>query len=94
MPITKPPDLLFGISVAVGEDYRLRVFQKEVLRRIFGSKRAEATGDSIKFEKLHYNLHSSPNIIRGIKLRRVKWTEHAERMRAMKKCIQNFGRYT
>jgi hypothetical protein len=47
---------------------RLRVFENRVLRRIFGPKRDEVTGEWRKLhnEELH-NLYSSPNIIRTIK---------------------------
>jgi hypothetical protein len=53
------------------EEHRLRVFENRVLRRIFGRKRDEVTGDWRKLhnEELH-NLYSSPNIIRMIKSRR------------------------
>jgi hypothetical protein len=54
------------------EECRLRVFQNRVLRRIFGPKRDEVTGE---WRRLHdeelYALYSSPNIIRVIKLRRL-----------------------
>jgi hypothetical protein len=58
------------------------VFEKRVLRRIFGPKRDEVTGDWRKLhnEELH-NLHSSPNIIRMIKSRRMRWAGHAARLR-------------
>jgi hypothetical protein len=48
--------------------HRLRVFENRVLRRIFGPKRDEATGEWRKLhnEELHI-LYSSPNIIRQIK---------------------------
>jgi hypothetical protein len=50
------------------EECRLRVFENMVLRRIFGSKRDEVTGE---WRRLHnkelYGLYSSPNIIRVIK---------------------------
>jgi hypothetical protein len=55
---------------------RLRVFENRVLRRIlFGTNRDEVTGDRRKLhnKELH-NLFSSPNIIRVIKSRRVRWT--------------------
>jgi hypothetical protein len=57
------------------EECRLRVFENRVLRRIFGgSKRDEATGE---WRKLHNeelcDLYCSPNIIRAIKLRRMRW---------------------
>jgi hypothetical protein len=55
----------------------LRVFENRVLRIIFGPKREEATGGwrELRNEELH-NLYSSPNIIRMIKLRRVRWAGH------------------
>jgi hypothetical protein len=52
-----------------------------VLRRIFGPKRDEVTGE---WRKLHNeelrDLYSSPNIIRIIKLRRMRWAGHGARM--------------
>jgi hypothetical protein len=57
------------------------VFENRVLRRIFGLKRDDVTGDWRKLhnEELH-NLYSSPNIIRKIKSRRIRWAGHAARM--------------
>jgi hypothetical protein len=54
---------------------------REVLRRIFGPKRDEVTGDWRKLhnEKLH-NLYSSSNIIRMIKSRRIRWAGNVARM--------------
>jgi hypothetical protein len=57
------------------------VFENRVLRRIFGPKRDEATG---KWRRLHNeelnDLYSSPNIIRVIKSRRMRWAGHVARM--------------
>jgi hypothetical protein len=57
------------------------VFENRVLRRIFGRKRDEVTGEWRKLhnEELH-NLYSSPNIIRLIKSRRMRWVGHVARM--------------
>jgi hypothetical protein len=57
------------------------VFENSVLKRIFGPKRDEVTGDwrEVHNEELH-NLHSSPNIIRMIKSRRMRWAGHVARM--------------
>jgi hypothetical protein len=57
------------------------VFENRVLRRIFGPKRDEVTGEWRKLhnEELH-NLYPSPNIIRMIKSRRMRWAEHVARM--------------
>jgi hypothetical protein len=55
------------------------VFENRVLRRIFGSKRDEVTGEW-KWKKLHnqelHDLNSSPSIIRIMKSRRMRWAGH------------------
>jgi hypothetical protein len=53
------------------------VFENRVLRRLFGPKRDEVTGDWRKLhnEELH-NLYSSPNIIRTMKSRRMRGAGH------------------
>jgi hypothetical protein len=68
-------------SLTLREEYRLRVFENRVLRRIFGPKREEVTGEWRKLhnEELHI-LYSSPNIIRQIKSRRMRWAGHVARM--------------
>jgi hypothetical protein len=57
------------------------VFENRVLRRIFGPKRDEVTGDLRKLhnEELH-RLYSSPSIIRMIKSRRMIWAGHVARI--------------
>jgi hypothetical protein len=59
----------------------LRVFENRLLRRIFGLKRDEVTGE---LRKLHnkelHDLYSSPSIIQIIKSRRMRWTGHVARM--------------
>jgi hypothetical protein len=57
------------------------VFENRVLRRIFGPKRDEVTGELRKLhnEELHM-LYSSKNIIRQIKSRRMRWAGHVARM--------------
>jgi hypothetical protein len=57
------------------------VFENRVLRRIFGPKRDEVTGECRKLHnrELH-NLYSSPDIIRQIKSRRMTWAGHVARM--------------
>jgi hypothetical protein len=58
------------------------VFENRVLRRIFGPKRNEVTGE---WKKLHNeelrDLYSSTSIIRIIKSRRMRWAGHVARMR-------------
>jgi hypothetical protein len=49
------------------KEHRLRVFENRVLRKIYGSKRDEATGEWRRLHKEElYDLYSSPNIIRVI----------------------------
>jgi hypothetical protein len=66
---------------AAQTEHRVRVFENRVLRRIFGPKRDEVTGE---WRKLHsgelHNLYSSPDIIRRIKLSRMRWAGHVARM--------------
>ena len=58
---------------------RLRVFENSVLRRIFGPKRDEVTGQWRKVhEKFNY-LYSSPNTVLVIKSRRMRWAGQVER---------------
>jgi hypothetical protein len=61
--------------------HRLRVFENRVLRRIFGHKKDEVTGERRKLHsgELH-NLYSSPGIIRQIKSRRMRWAGQTARM--------------
>jgi len=67
------------------EERRLRVFESRVLRRIFGPKRDEITGEWIKLHNGEFHdLYSSPNIIRVIKSRRMRWAGHVARMGEMK----------
>jgi hypothetical protein len=69
------------LSLTLREEHRLRVFENRVLRRIFGPKRFEVTGD---VRKLHneelYNLYSSPDIIRINKSRSMRWAGYVARM--------------
>jgi len=59
----------------------LRLFENRVLRRIYGPKRAEVTGEWGKLHNEELNdLYSSPNIIRVIKSRIMSWVGHVARM--------------
>jgi hypothetical protein len=57
------------------------VFENRVLRRIFGPRRDEVTGEwrKLRNEELH-DLYSSPSIITIIKSRRMRWAGHVARM--------------
>jgi hypothetical protein len=77
------PIVLHGFetsSLTLREDQRLRMFDNRVLRRIFGPKRDEVTGE---WRKLHngelHNLYTSPDIIRRIKSRIMRWAGHVAR---------------
>jgi hypothetical protein len=73
------------------EEHRLRVFENRILRRIFGPKRDEMIGE---WRKLHnkelHNLYSSPDIIRKVKSRRMRWAGHMACMGG-EKSVQGFG---
>jgi hypothetical protein len=64
--------------------------QKMALRKIFGSKMMEATGGPEEVQNKEYcHLYFSPNIIRMIKLKRMRWVGHMPCM--MAKWIQEFS---
>jgi hypothetical protein len=71
------------------EGHRLRASENRVLRRIFGPNRDEVTGGWRKLhsEELH-NLYSSPDIIRQVKSRRMRWARHVARMGEERKCTR------
>jgi hypothetical protein len=63
------------------EERRLRVFENMVLRRIFVPRRDVVTGDWRRLHNEELNdLYSSPNIVRVIKWRRMRWAGHVARM--------------
>jgi hypothetical protein len=63
------------------EERRLREFEIMVLRRIFGPKKDEVTREWRKLHNEELNdLYCSPNIIRVIKLRRMRWAGHVARL--------------
>jgi hypothetical protein len=74
---TWPSVVLYGCetwSLILREERRLRVFENRVLKRIFGPKRDEVTGEGIKLHNEELNdLYSLPNIVRVIKSRRMRW---------------------
>jgi hypothetical protein len=78
------PGVLYGCetwSLAVRRDRMLGVLENRVLRRIFGPKRDEVRGEWRRLQnKELYALYSSPNIIRVIKSRSLRWEGHVARM--------------
>ncbi|KAJ4438444.1 hypothetical protein ANN_14389 [Periplaneta americana] len=68
-------------TLTLREEQRLRVFENKVLRKIFGTKRDEVTGE---WRKLHnaelHALYTSPDIIRNVKSRCLRWAGHVAHM--------------
>jgi len=63
------------------EERKLRVFENMALRRIFGPRSDEVTGEWRRLHNEELNdLYSSPNIVRVITSRRMKWTGHVARI--------------
>jgi hypothetical protein len=78
------PVVLYGCgtwSLTLREERKRGVFENRVLRRIFGLKRDEVIRGWRKLhnEELH-NLYCSPNIIRMMKSRKMRWAGHVARM--------------
>ena len=79
-----PPVVFYGCetwSLPLKEEHRLRVFEKKVVRKIFGAKKDEITGEWRKLHRVElHTLYSSPNIIRSLKSRRLRWAGNVARM--------------
>ena len=78
------PVVLYGCetwSLTMRDERKLRVFENMVLKTIFAPRRDEIMGE---WRRLHYeelnDLYSSPNIVRVIKSRRMRWAGHVARM--------------
>jgi hypothetical protein len=73
------------------EEQRLKVFENRGLRRLSGPKRKELAGG---WRRLHdeelRNLYASPNIIRAIRSRRMRWARHVACMGKMKNAYNIF----
>jgi hypothetical protein len=78
------PVVLYGCetwSLTLREERRLMVFENRVLRRVFGPRRDEVTGEWRKLHNEELNeLYSLPNTVRVVKSRRMRWAGHVARM--------------
>ena len=78
------PLVLYGYetwSLTSREERRLRVFENRVLRRVFGPRRDDVTGEWRKLHNEELNdLYCSTNIVRVIKSGRIRWVGHVARM--------------
>jgi hypothetical protein len=89
------PVVLYGCeawSLTLREERMLRVFENRVLRRVFGAKRDEVTGE---WRKLHndelMDLYSLPNIVRVVKSRRIRRAGHVAPMGGVERCAGGSG---
>ncbi|KAJ4425827.1 hypothetical protein ANN_27453 [Periplaneta americana] len=68
-------------TLTLREVLRVRVFENKVLRKIFGAKRDEITGECRKLHNTELHaLYSSPDMIRNVKSRRLRWAGHVAHM--------------
>ena len=68
-------------SLTLREERKLKVFENMVLRRIFGPRRDEVTGEWRRLHNEELNdLYSLPNIVRVIKSRKMRWAGHVAHM--------------
>ena len=78
------PVVLYGCetwALTLREERTLRVFENMVLRRIFGPRRDEVTGQWRRLHNEELNdLYCSPSTVRVIKSRRMRWAGHVARM--------------
>jgi hypothetical protein len=79
-------------SVTLTEERRLREFENSVLRKLLGPNKEEVTREWRRLHKEElYVLYSSPNTIRVIKSRRIRWAGHVTLKGREKRCIEDFG---
>ena len=72
--------IIICLAITLREKRKLRVLKNRVLRRIFGPRRDEVTGEWRRLHKMElYSLYSSTNVIRLIKSRRIRWARHVAR---------------
>jgi hypothetical protein len=81
-------DVLYGSetwSLTQREVHKLRIFENRVLRSILGPKMEEFIEGWTKLHNKEFrNLYASPNIIRVMKSRRMRWARHVARIRKVK----------
>ena len=74
------PVVFYG-SLTLREERKLRVFENMVLRRIFGPRRDKVTGELRRLHNEELNdLYPSPDIVRVIKSRKMRWAGNVTRM--------------
>ena len=78
------PVILYGCeswSTTLADEHKLHVFENKVLRKIYGPKRDEMTGEwrRLHNEELH-GLYDSPDVVKIMKSRRLRWAGHVARM--------------
>jgi len=85
------PVVLYGCetySLTMWEERKLRVFENRVLRRIFGPRRDDVTGEWRRLHNEELNdLYTLPNFMREIKSRRMRWAGHVTRIGEKRRCI-------
>ena len=75
-------------SLTLREEYRLRVFESRIVRRVFGPK-GILNGEWRRLHNEELNsLYRAPNIVRVIKSRRLRWAGHVARMEEGRRALE------
>ena len=78
--------------VIMRETHRLRGFHNSVLRKIFGPKMEEVTGDRRKVHKVEFNdVYTSSNIIRVVRSRTIRGGRSMWRVQGEERCLHGFA---
>lgn len=66
--------------MTASDENNLRIFERKILRKIFGSVKGQNNDYRIRFNQDLLNLMEGEDVIKFIKAQRIRWAEHLERI--------------